>query len=121
MSQPVIALQDSNSTNLFEASNIYKVAGQEPVPADRGGHRLDRPALLPLLDVAQHRRVVDAAGRQPRATRSPAAQHTSSRRARWTKDISHGEMIRAGVDQTLTIARLQAPVPVPGHGSQRRR
>lgn len=39
----------------------------------------------------------------------------------WTKDISHGELIRAGYDPTLNRPLLQTPVPVPGQGSGRRR
>lgn len=102
MSQPVIALQDSNSHNLFEASNVYKVDGS------------DRYLLL-----------VEAIGSRGRYFRSwtssslggswtPLAASESSPFAgaanvtftgsAWTNDISHGEAIRSGHDQTLAIS-----------------
>jgi endo-1,4-beta-xylanase len=101
MSDPVIAAQDANKYALFEASNVYKVAGSD-----------------------QYLLIVEAIGAQGRYFRSwtstaiagpwtPLADTESAPFAgaanvtfpdgQWTKDISHGEMIRAGTDQTLTI------------------
>jgi endo-1,4-beta-xylanase len=98
----VIAAQDSNRYALFEASNIYKVRGSK-----------------------QYLMLVEAIGSDGRryfrswtssglaGSWSPLADSESNPFARasnvtfpsgaWTKDISHGEMIRAGYDQTLTI------------------
>ncbi|MEU6668002.1 non-reducing end alpha-L-arabinofuranosidase family hydrolase [Streptomyces sp. NPDC046727] len=104
----VVAAQDSNKYALFEASNVYKVQGSN-----------------------QYLLIVEAVGSDGRryfrswtsgslaGSWSPLAASESNPFARagnvtfpsgaWTKDISHGEMIRAGYDQTLTIpaCRLQ--------------
>jgi endo-1,4-beta-xylanase len=100
-SEPVIALQDSNRFNLFEASNVYKVAGTN-----------------------QYVLIVEAIGANGRFFRSwtstslagawtPLAASESNPFAGladvtfpgggWTRDISHGEAIRTNVDQTLSI------------------
>ncbi|MCZ0207611.1 non-reducing end alpha-L-arabinofuranosidase family hydrolase [Streptomyces sp. UMAF16] len=98
----VIAAQDPDRYALFEASNIYKVKGSkqylmlvEAIGSD--GRRYFRSWTSS-----------DLAG-----SWSPLADSESNPFARannvtfpsgaWTKDISHGEMIRAGYDQTLTI------------------
>jgi poly(3-hydroxybutyrate) depolymerase len=100
MSEPVIALQDAKFS-LFEASNVYKVAGSD-----------------------QYLLIVEALGGRGRYFRSwtstslggswtPLAATESSPFAgaanvtftggAWTNDISHGEAIRSGYDQTMTI------------------
>ena len=100
-SEPVIALQDSNRNNLFEASNVYKVAGTD-----------------------QYLLIVEAIGATGRYFRSwtstglggswtPLAASESNPFAgaanvtfpggQWTRDISHGEAVRTNVDQTLSI------------------
>ncbi|KAF9534057.1 putative alpha-L-arabinofuranosidase precursor [Crepidotus variabilis] len=100
-SEPVIALSDSNKNRLFEASNVYKV---------------DNGYLL----------IVEAIGSDGRryfrswtsssiaGTWTPLASEESNPFARasnvafsgtaWTKDISHGEVVRTVVDQTMTIS-----------------
>jgi endo-1,4-beta-xylanase len=101
-SDPVIVMQDSNRFALFEASNVYKVQGQnqylaviEAIGSD--GKRYFRSWTANALDGAW----------------SPLANTETNPFARstnvtftgtpWTRDISHGEMIRAGFDQTLQI------------------
>ncbi|MET8159400.1 non-reducing end alpha-L-arabinofuranosidase family hydrolase, partial [Sphaerisporangium sp. NPDC005289] len=103
MTNTVIAMQDSNKNNLFEASNVYKVQGQN-----------------------QYLLIVEAIGSNGRryfrswtssAITGPWSQHAASEsnpfaRANnvtfpggaWTQDISHGEMVRTMTDQTLTIS-----------------
>ena len=102
MTNTVIAMSDSNKFALFEASNVYKVAGQN-----------------------QYLLIVEAIGGQGRYFRSwtssslggswtPFAASESNPFAglanvtfpsgMWTRDISHGEMVRTSVDQNLTIS-----------------
>ncbi|MEW2120757.1 non-reducing end alpha-L-arabinofuranosidase family hydrolase [Streptomyces sp. NPDC005474] len=97
----VIAAQDSKFA-MFEASNIYKVQGSnqylllvEAVAAD--GRRYFRSWTSGSL----------AGSWSPLAASesNPFAKsgNVSFPGGTWSKDISHGEMIRAGYDQTLTI------------------
>ncbi len=96
-------MQDSNRYALFEASNVYKIAGQnswlmlvEAIGSD--GKRYFRSWTSSSI-----------AG-----TWTPLADSESNPFARasnvtfpggaWTKDISHGEMIRSGTDQTMEIS-----------------
>lgn len=102
-SEPVIAMQDSNRFALFEASNVYKVAGKnqylllvEAIGSD--GRRYFRSwtsnsiagPWTPLADTESN----------PFAR----ANNVTFDGTAWTRDISHGEMIRDGYDQTLTIS-----------------
>lgn len=99
---PVIAMHDDNHHWLFEASNVYKVAG-----------------------TGEYLLLVEAIAREGRMFRSwtapsaagpwtPLADTKENPFARvnnvdfngtvWTQDFSHGELIRSGIDQTLTIS-----------------
>jgi endo-1,4-beta-xylanase len=99
----VIAMQDSNRFNLWEAANVYRVQGTnqylllvEAIGSD--GRRWFRSwtstaitgPWTPLADTPSN----------------PFARSTnvSFNGTPWTLDISHGEMIRASNDQTLTIS-----------------
>ncbi|MEH0580990.1 non-reducing end alpha-L-arabinofuranosidase family hydrolase [Streptomyces sp. B21-108] len=103
----VIAAQDSKY-NLFEASNVYKVQGAnqyllivEAIGSD--GRRYFRSWTSGSL--AGSWTPLAASENNPFAR----ANKVSFPSGAWTRDISHGEMIRAGYDQTLTIpnCRLQ--------------
>ncbi|MBO0883500.1 MAG: hypothetical protein J2P17_24830, partial [Mycobacterium sp.] len=98
----VIALQDPNRFSLFEASNVYRIKGTnsylllvEAIGSD--GRRYFRSwtssqldgAWTPLADTEDN----------PFAR----ASNVTFTGTPWTQDISHGEMIRDGYDQTLTI------------------
>jgi endo-1,4-beta-xylanase len=102
MTNTVIAAQDSNKYALFEASNVYKVDGAD-----------------------KYLMIVEAIGAQGRYFRSwtssglagswtALADSESNPFAglsdvtfpggTWTKDVSHGEAIRSGYDQNLTLS-----------------
>lgn len=98
----VIAMQDSDRYRLFEASNIYKVTGTdqylmlvEAIGSD--GRRYFRSWTAPAI-AGPWTGLADSES-------NPFARSnnvTFSGNA-WTRDISHGEMIRSGNDQTLPI------------------
>jgi endo-1,4-beta-xylanase len=97
----VIAAQDSKNA-LFEASNVYKVQGSnqylllvEAIGSD--GRRYFRSWTSGSL--AGSWTPLAASESNPFAR----ASNVSFPSGAWTRDISHGEMIRAGYDQTLTI------------------
>ncbi len=104
----VIVAQDSNKYALWEASNVYKVQGSnqylllvEAIGSD--GRRWFRSWTSGSL--AGSWTPLAASESNPFAR----ANNTTFPAGAWTRDISHGEMIRAGYDQTLTIpsCRLQ--------------
>lgn len=102
MSEPVIAMSDSNKYSLFEASNVYYVSGANKY----------------LLIVE----AIGSAGRYFRSWTSSSIGGTWSTLAAtesnpfagasnvtfsgtpWTTSISHGEVVRTVYDQTLTIS-----------------
>ncbi|MFJ8593422.1 non-reducing end alpha-L-arabinofuranosidase family hydrolase [Streptomyces sp. NPDC093598] len=103
----VIAARDSKYA-LFEASNVYKVQGSnqylllvEAIGSD--GRRYFRSWTTTSL--AGSWTPLAASESNPFAR----ANNVTFPSGAWTRDISHGEMIRAGYDQTLTIpaCRLQ--------------
>ncbi|MEV0227417.1 non-reducing end alpha-L-arabinofuranosidase family hydrolase [Streptomyces sp. NPDC050704] len=106
-SNTVIAAQDSKYA-LFEASNVYKVQGTnqylllvEAIGSD--GRRYFRSWTSTSL--AGSWSPLAASESNPFAKSSNVTFPSGA----WTRDISHGEMIRAGYDQTLTVpsCRLQ--------------
>ena len=103
MTNTVIAAQDANRNNLFEASNIYKVQGKnqylllvEAIGSD--GRRYFRSWTSGSIDGSWT--ALAASESNPFA----GAGNVTFPAGAWTKDISHGEMIRTGYDQTLTIS-----------------
>lgn len=101
MSEPVIALSDSNKNNLFEASNVYKVGDKyllivECIGSD--GRRYFRSWTATSLSGTW----TGLANSQTNPF-AGAANVVFSGTA-WTKDISHGEMVRTNVDQTMTVS-----------------
>jgi endo-1,4-beta-xylanase len=100
----VIALQDPNRFNLFEASNVYKVRGSQQYLLDveaigSDGRRYFRSWTSPSLD-GQWAPLADTEAnpfiRSNNVSFPPGV-------APWTEDFSHGEMIRAGFNQHLVI------------------
>jgi endo-1,4-beta-xylanase len=100
----VIAMQDPNRFNLFEASNVYKVRGSRQYLLDveaigSDGRRYFRSWTSPSLD-GQWTPLADTEANP--FIRSSNVTFASGV-APWTEDFSHGEMIRAGFDQHLVI------------------
>ncbi|TDD81088.1 glycoside hydrolase [Actinomadura darangshiensis] len=102
-SEPVIALQDSNRYALFEASNVYRVQGTnqyllivEAIGGD--GRRYFRSWTS--AGIAGSWTPLAASEGNPFAR----ASNVTFDGTPWTRDISHGELIRAGYDQTLTVS-----------------
>ncbi|WP_083268487.1 non-reducing end alpha-L-arabinofuranosidase family hydrolase [Lentzea guizhouensis] len=102
----VIAMQDSNRNRLFEAANVYKIAGKnqyllvhEAIGSD--GRRWFRTWTAPAITGPWTPLAAEESNPFARANNVtfPGGQ--------WTRDISHGEMIRSGVDQTMEISPCQ--------------
>ncbi|KAG5959080.1 hypothetical protein E4U58_005090 [Claviceps cyperi] len=100
-SQPVIALQDSNVYNLYEASNVYNVGGQYLLIVEAGdfyGNRYFRSWSSKTLD-----------GQWSNLANTDQNPFISSKNVKfesgkaWTENFSHGEVVRTNVDQTMTI------------------
>ncbi|MFJ2178499.1 non-reducing end alpha-L-arabinofuranosidase family hydrolase [Streptomyces sp. NPDC087851] len=98
----VIAAQDANRYALFEAANVYKV---------QGGNQYLLLVEAIGSDGRRYFRSWTATGLGGSWTALAASEGNPFARANnvtfpagsWTRDVSHGEMIRAGYDQTLTI------------------
>ncbi|KOU55676.1 glycoside hydrolase [Streptomyces sp. MMG1533] len=104
----VMVMQDSNKYRLWEAANVYKLSGSNTYlllneAIGSNGKRYFRSwtsssitgTWTPLADTE--------------ANPFARSNNVTFSGTPWTNDISHGEMIRAGVDQTLAISscRLQ--------------
>jgi endo-1,4-beta-xylanase len=104
MTNTVIAAQDSNRYNLFEASNVYKVQGADQYlliveAIGSSGHRYFRSWTSG--GIAGSWTPLAATESNPFAGTSDVTFPAGA----WTQDISHGEMVRnASYDQTLTIS-----------------
>jgi endo-1,4-beta-xylanase len=101
-SDPVIAMETTNRFDLFEAANVYKIKDQEKYlliveAIGTTGHRYFRSWTSP--------KIVGPWTELYASEKTPFAgeANVSFPEKAWTKDISHGEMIRDGYDQTLTI------------------
>ena len=101
-SKTVIVMADPNRFNLFEAANIYKIKGTNTYlllieAFDANGRRFFRSWTADGIDGDWTALADTQENPFARSTNVTFPQGT------WTQDISHGEMIRAGIDQTLTI------------------
>lgn len=101
MSQPVIALSDTRNA-LFEAANVYSTGDGkylllvEAIGSD--GNRYFRSWTS--ANIAGPWTQLAATEGNPFARSNNVAFSGTP----WTKSISHGEMVRTNVDQTLTIS-----------------
>ncbi len=111
---PVIAASDPNRFNFFEAENVYQVSGSntyllimEAFGSDgrRNFHAFTSPSIAgswtPLATTQNNPFAGDA--------------DVTFSGTPWTQDISSGEMIRSGVDQTLTINPRHIQYVYQGH------
>nr|WP_246280702.1 non-reducing end alpha-L-arabinofuranosidase family hydrolase [Cellulomonas humilata] len=99
----VIAMQDSDRYRLFEAANIYKIAGQnswlmvhEAIGTD--GRRYFRSWTAPSITGSW------TALADTESNPFARASNVTFPAGAWTRDISHGEMVRAGTDQGMEIS-----------------
>lgn len=103
MSQPVIALQDStNRFNLFESSHVYTVAGSHTyllMVEAIGATGLRYFRSWTSHSIGGTWTPLAATENNPLA----GAANVTFTGTAWTQDISHGDLIRSGIDQTLTI------------------
>jgi hypothetical protein len=98
-----IELQDANRNNLFEASNVYRVGTSNTYlllieAIGSNGRRYFRSWTANGLNGTWQS--LAATETNPFAR----AGNTTFSGTAWTQDISHGEMIRSGVDQNLAIS-----------------
>lgn len=95
--QPKIVLQ----TDIFEASHTYRLKGQDRyltlVEAQAGGRRYYKAYLADRLD-GDWKPLADTLDK-PFA----GLANTRADGEKWTDSFSHGELLRDGFDQTLTI------------------
>jgi hypothetical protein len=104
--EPVVVLRDDTTpSRLFEASNVYKIAGSnkflammEGFDQESGYRRYFRSWSADRLDGAWT--PLQDTFTAPFAS---TANVTFLEQPAWTPDISHGEMIRGGADQHLAI------------------
>ena len=100
-STPVLAMKTERREDLFEASNTYKIEGTGQyltlIEAMGPTGRYFRAWLADRLD-GEWRPIPGSA-----MNRFAGAENLKFNGRVWSEGVSHGEMIRAGVDQTLTI------------------
>jgi len=88
-------------TDIFEAGHIYRLLRTNQylaaIEAQHGGGRYYVAYLADRLDGAW--RALAPSWEKPFASRENAEQPTG----RWTDNISHGELLRGGYDETLTV------------------
>ena len=106
----VVAMRDAEAGRLFEGSNVYSMKGTghylalvEAFDANSAYHRYYRSFTAPALDGTWTPLQAEF------STPFASTANVTFPSARWTEDISHGEMIRDGYDETMTIdtCRLQ--------------
>ncbi|KAJ3508831.1 hypothetical protein NLJ89_g5544 [Agrocybe chaxingu] len=101
--EPVIAMRDADKNRLFEAANVYQVDSDnsylllvEAIGSD--GRRYFRSWTS--ANIAGPWQPLADSESNPFARANNVAFSGTA----WTRDISHGEMVRSGYDQTLKIS-----------------
>ena len=102
--EPVVVMQDANAGRIFEASNVYKMKGTnqylaiiEAFDQTSNGRRYFRSWIADSLEGPWL--PWQASGSYPFA----GERNVTFEGTPWTNDISHGEAIRAGHDETLEV------------------
>jgi endo-1,4-beta-xylanase len=118
-SDPVVVLEDAEAGRIFEACNVYKLAGTnrylaliEAFDGSSQSRRYFRSWIADSLD-----------GPWTSVHQDGAAPFVGARNVRfdgasWTRDISHGEMIRARYDETMVIDGTKLQYLFQGFDSQ---
>jgi endo-1,4-beta-xylanase len=102
--EPRIVMEEKEAGRLFEACNVYRLKEGdsylllvEAFDGSSGGRRYFRSWTSSSLEGPWT--ALNANGRKPFAGMS----NVKFPKKAWTKDISHGEMLRESVDESLTI------------------
>ncbi|HEV8245308.1 MAG TPA: non-reducing end alpha-L-arabinofuranosidase family hydrolase, partial [Polyangiaceae bacterium] len=105
---PVIVLSDPSPGRLFEACNVYSMKGTgqylliiEAFDSNSGGRRYFRSWTASSLDGSWTPLQAEF------ATPFASTENVTFDGSAWTKDISHGEMLRSGYDEKLEIDTCQ--------------
>lgn len=117
MSQPVIALQDPNRLNLLNSTDVYRVAGTGQYLLIMEAIRSDGTSYLrswTATGLGGSWRPLAATEGEPFAGLGNVAFGGDA----WAKGISHGELIRDGHDQTLTVSPCHLRYLYHGQGNQ---
>jgi endo-1,4-beta-xylanase len=103
-SDPAVVMEEAEAGRMFEACNVYKIGGTnrylaliEAFDASSDNRRYFRSWTADSLEGTWT--PLHGDGAAPFA----GARNVSFAGAPWTRDISHGEMVRAGYDETMVI------------------
>jgi len=103
MTNTVIAMQDAARYPLWEAANVYKVSGSAEFlliveAIGTGGTRYFRSWTAPAI-TGPWTALADT-----QANPFAGATNVTFDGTAWSRDISHGEMLRSGTDQTMVVS-----------------
>lgn len=104
--EPVVVLQENDPRDLFEGSCVYKIKGTKQYLClvecvGKEGNRYYRAFTAPRLDG----KWTPVSGADAEASPFAGLKNVKTEKgeALWTTDISHGELLRDGYDETMTI------------------
>lgn len=104
--EPVIVMQEPKAGDLFEASCVYRLQGSNQYLCfiecmGEGGHRYFKAFLSDRLDGEWKPIAQASTWATPFA--GPLNVKSEDGTPLWTADISHGELLRTGSDETMTV------------------
>jgi hypothetical protein len=105
-SEPIVVMEDPNPARLFEAGHTYRLKGTSQYltlieAMGPEGRRHFRAFVANRLDGAWTPALNASSWERPFA--GPSNVSFEGTGAAWTRDISHGELLRDGYDETLTV------------------